>query len=502
MAMWIPQTPATSFQAPGSSTTPASARITMVEEGRPCLPRRESYRPRNLRVGKSEVKVYLSAAIVNAINTINCDLDKTACIQEKAQFAQNFVDNVKEDCQDNPIIIMFDAGATIYACPFWLGGHFPLTNTKHKVTSASSADTEVFGRRTIPLRVKYSPEGYFMATFLVCDVTAPTLSFSQLRQQGFGCTMGKNNTQAQRDDHLQSPKRDAYYWEFSAEQNVFRRAHKRPQRYLFVPSAKMFPKGFNLDDQAEKVGRPPDRCRGQDLTPCPSSTRLLHTIREKGAPRVQELLPYRMTQVDPSSDDANVESFDLSPESIDFQSNDHIDSRIGGRRMCFTVFLENLGYMAKEKGRHDAEPPLLQPPRPSGQAHKANHFPHLRSLSRRRCMRTTWSIFLIGDGLQPASGQRGRRVPTLPLPERLPAIQMGVAFMGTKRGQERDALHGVRHSDADGDGDHRALNESSVSALARAHASEMDRSPCGLRRRLRSRAKASSSAFIIRSSHK
>lgn len=82
--------------------------------------------------------------------------------------------------------------------------HFPLTNASQKVTSASSADIEVFGRRTIPLMPDTSP-GCCMATCLVCDVTTPILSFFQLRKQGCGRTMDTNNMHIHLDDNFQNP---------------------------------------------------------------------------------------------------------------------------------------------------------------------------------------------------------------------------------------------------------------------------------------------------------
>lgn len=71
--------------------------------------------------------------------------------------------------------------------PLLVRRELPLDRDLTKLTSASGSDIEVYGRRTVPVLCKRTPGCCFMATFFVCYVTMPRLSFSQLLQQGYNC---------------------------------------------------------------------------------------------------------------------------------------------------------------------------------------------------------------------------------------------------------------------------------------------------------------------------
>lgn len=101
--------------------------------------------------------------------------------------------------------IVFDTGAAIHVCPFWFGENFPMTETTQKVMSASDAEIKGYSRRAAPLMFKESPDCCLMTMFLVCDVTTPILSWSQLLQQECGCTMGKDNMDIYLDEHFDIP---------------------------------------------------------------------------------------------------------------------------------------------------------------------------------------------------------------------------------------------------------------------------------------------------------
>lgn len=115
----------------------------------------------------------MAAAIFNDINPVSSDIGETVYTQAKDNFVQNFVGNVK-DFEGNSMNVMFDTGVAIRMYHSWCGEHFHLTNTAQKVTSASSADWKLFGRRTIPLMFEYNLGCCLMAAFLVCGVTTPT----------------------------------------------------------------------------------------------------------------------------------------------------------------------------------------------------------------------------------------------------------------------------------------------------------------------------------------
>lgn len=71
--------------------------------------------------------------------------------------------------------------------------------TTQQVTSTSSADIAHY---LIDVQSE-SPGCNFMKTLLVSGVTTPILSFSQLLQQGYGCTMETGSTLTFLDAHFQ-----------------------------------------------------------------------------------------------------------------------------------------------------------------------------------------------------------------------------------------------------------------------------------------------------------
>lgn len=146
---------------------------------------------------------------------------------------------------------------------------------------------------TIPLLFKECSECCFIVTLLVCDGTTPMLSFSQLIQQGYECSLMSNHMEISLDEHFNIPiipqgwhfsiepasfcddyndepfavlpvcpekpsmvspafakssmKRvlggNTAYWEFFAGGNILRRVHKRP----FVPNDRILPTRFQTD---------------------------------------------------------------------------------------------------------------------------------------------------------------------------------------------------------------------------------------------------------------
>lgn len=114
---------------------------------------------------KSGFKVYWSAAIFSDVNTVSFDLRSNKYTQEKDNCLQNCLCNAKDDSRDNPMKVMFNAGATIQVLPFGFGERFPLTETAQKVRSASGADSNVFGRPRLPLIFTECPGCRFIATF-------------------------------------------------------------------------------------------------------------------------------------------------------------------------------------------------------------------------------------------------------------------------------------------------------------------------------------------------
>lgn len=136
---------------------------------------------------------------------MSLDLNKNEYTKEKDNYSQNDLGNAKEDCRDNPMKVMLDTGAAIHVCTFWFGEHLPLTVSTQKLTSASGADINVFGRRTLLLMCNESPERCHMAACLVCDVTTPMLCFSQPLQKVHECSVDKDNTHIFLDEHFQIP---------------------------------------------------------------------------------------------------------------------------------------------------------------------------------------------------------------------------------------------------------------------------------------------------------
>lgn len=187
----------------------------------------------------------------------------------------------------------FDTGAAIHVYPPWSGEDFPVTETNQRETSTSGADIKVYATKTIFLRLNESPACCFMVALLACDITTPILSFSQLLQQGYGCSLiGNQLGRALQDPHhtlrpallhragelrrrLQRqaarsasgalretfhresricdtfmkrvPRGNTECGEFFADSNTLRRVHKRPRRFVVVPSGRILPKGSQTD---------------------------------------------------------------------------------------------------------------------------------------------------------------------------------------------------------------------------------------------------------------
>lgn len=147
------------------------------------------------RNGKKDFNVDLSAAIFSDINGLrNTEIFRQMHSQDtfKGQMS-NIKDHATATTLDssnddggNFMRIMSDTRAAIHIYPPWYGEDFPITEANQRVTSSSGADINMYGRRTVPLLFKESAWCCFIVAFLVCGVTSPTLSASQLLQQGYG----------------------------------------------------------------------------------------------------------------------------------------------------------------------------------------------------------------------------------------------------------------------------------------------------------------------------
>lgn len=126
---------------------------------------------------------------------------------------------------------------------------------------------------------------------------------------------------------------------------------------------------------------------------------------EQGAPRTQELPPFKMTRVDPASgDDSKNEPFDSWTESIDSQHPSYkIESKAGGPGPGSLFFQMT---------------PDLQDMRT-----RPRRALHHRSSPSRRLRLSAWPTSHTRDGVACASGRRARRALTLPLPIGFPSFR-------------------------------------------------------------------------------
>lgn len=176
----------------------------------------------------------------------------------------------------------------------------------------------------------------------------------------------------------------------------------------------------------------------------------------EGAPRLQELIPYRVAHADPSPDDSDDEPFDLWAEDIHFQyPSERITSHTGSQWAGFPACFKNPDYIAENNGRDDAGPPLPITSEPSGQAHTAKPRPsppvpskeetEAHSLTHLPDRRWCFVVCVVA---------KGKESPRTPTSDRLPVVHMGFACMGTREHRdERDALPCDWRSGADHDGD-------------------------------------------------
>lgn len=143
------------------------------------------------RLPSPPCKAYSMAAIFSVTTILRIGFQRRKGLQNlnmvqtnniTMETLQGYLAHAKGDFRDNPMRIMSDTCATISLCCFWSGENVPLTGTTQKVTSASGADLEIYGWRTVPLIFKEIPGCCFVATFLVCDAIAPGLPVSQLLQ--------------------------------------------------------------------------------------------------------------------------------------------------------------------------------------------------------------------------------------------------------------------------------------------------------------------------------
>lgn len=158
----------------------------MVETHKSRLPQKGAVQLGNLRSGNSDFKVNQSAAISSEISMQHEDL------QENKEFLQNYLDHAQDEFQETFMRVMFDTGAAVRVCPFLV---WRATSTDR---DDPEGDFSLWSRHQGPRQEDHSshaqgPGCCFMSTFLVCDSTAPIIQFTQLLQQGYGFTMGKDN---------------------------------------------------------------------------------------------------------------------------------------------------------------------------------------------------------------------------------------------------------------------------------------------------------------------
>ena len=85
---------------------------------------------------------------------------------------------------------MFDTGAALRVCPPWFGDQFPTFNDNTlNIIVPDGYEIKSYGVRTVYFKMLPDLQQSVGVTFAVCGVKEPILSFSQMRDRGYGCSL-------------------------------------------------------------------------------------------------------------------------------------------------------------------------------------------------------------------------------------------------------------------------------------------------------------------------
>ena len=104
------------------------------------------------------------------------------------------------------IRLMFATGAAIHVCPPWFGDMFP-TYTDHNLHTILGPDGSFipsYGMRTVYIKMLPDMDAPVGLTFTVCNVREPILSFRQMKDRGYGCSL-QEDSYLQISDNLKIP---------------------------------------------------------------------------------------------------------------------------------------------------------------------------------------------------------------------------------------------------------------------------------------------------------